>query len=110
MIYHDDAQMALTCSGDEKQFTSAPNQSVRNALELSRGNLLLTHPISPIVAASRCPTCHSIIYSRRHQLCGVCGRPLPEQCLFPVSEALRIQGLLTTEKQRHRQWLARASV
>jgi len=55
----------------------------------------------------RCPCCHSIIYSRRHRLCGACGEPLPDECLFPVPEALRIEALLSTEKQKHRRWLAR---
>jgi hypothetical protein len=56
---------------------------------------------------SRCPACHSIIYSRRHSLCGVCGNPLPENRLFTPSEANAVTRLLAIEKQRYRQWLSK---
>jgi hypothetical protein len=54
---------------------------------------------------ARCPECDSIVYSRRHRLCGVCNQPLPEHLLFSVREAARIEQLLQTERLRHRQWM-----
>ena len=52
-----------------------------------------------------CPECKSIIYSRRHRLCGVCNQPLPEHLLFTGSEAQRVTRLMETERIRHRRWL-----
>jgi predicted nucleic acid-binding Zn ribbon protein len=52
-----------------------------------------------------CPSCDSIVYSRRHRLCGVCGQVLPEDCLFTATEAESVEILLRTEQQRHRAWL-----
>ena len=57
--------------------------------------------------AHRCPVCHSIICSRRHRLCGVCGQALPEDRLFTPSEAKAVTWLLSMEKQRYRQWLSK---
>ena len=54
---------------------------------------------------ARCPECDSVVYSRRHRLCGVCNQPLPEHLLFNVMEAARIEQLLQTERLRHRQWM-----
>jgi predicted nucleic acid-binding Zn ribbon protein len=53
----------------------------------------------------RCPSCDSIVYSRRHRLCGVCGQMLPEACLFTAIEAESVEMLLRTERQRHKAWL-----
>lgn len=55
----------------------------------------------------RCPACRSIIYSRRHRMCGVCSQPLPEEFLFTAFEARQVKALLETERARHRQWCAR---
>jgi hypothetical protein len=55
----------------------------------------------------RCPECDSIVYSRRHKLCGVCSQPLPEELLFSSFEAHRVEALLIDERRRHRQWLER---
>jgi hypothetical protein len=54
-----------------------------------------------------CPVCHSIIYSRRHKLCGVCGEKLPADCLFSADQAHSVEVLLTEERDRHRKWLDR---
>ena len=54
-----------------------------------------------------CPHCGSIIYSRRHKLCGSCGEALPERCLFSPQEAQSVQTLLNEERNRHRKWLHR---
>ena len=56
-----------------------------------------------------CPSCDSIVYSRRHRSCGVCGLPLPDDCLFTAAEAEKVEMLLRTEQQHHRAWLKRES-
>ena len=56
-----------------------------------------------------CPSCDSIVYSRRHKLCGVCGLALPEDCLFSATEAESVEMLLRTERQRHRAWLKKTT-
>jgi hypothetical protein len=56
----------------------------------------------------RCPSCNSIVYTRRHGRCGVCERVLPENLLFTNDEAETIDTLLRNERQRHRAWLVRA--
>ncbi len=56
----------------------------------------------------RCPSCNSLVYSRRHKRCGVCGQALPASCLFSPDEAERVDALLRTERQRHRAWLKKA--
>jgi hypothetical protein len=58
---------------------------------------------------TKCPECASIIYSRRHRLCGVCSQPLPEHLLFNMREAQRVTQLLEQERMRHRQWLQQRS-
>ncbi|MBI4660526.1 MAG: hypothetical protein HY735_16945 [Verrucomicrobia bacterium] len=58
-------------------------------------------------AESRCPHCDSIIYSRRHKLCGLCGQALPEELRFSASEVERLENILRTEQQRHRVWMKR---
>lgn len=55
----------------------------------------------------RCPECHSIVYSRRHRLCGVCSQPLPDHLLFSMIEARRVEDTLRSEQNRHRQWMER---
>lgn len=52
-----------------------------------------------------CPSCGSIVYTRRHKLCGACGEALPEDCLFTAGEAQNVEMLLRTERQSHRAWL-----
>jgi hypothetical protein len=56
-------------------------------------------------APARCPECASIVYSRRHRLCGVCSQPLPDHLLFTIRDAQRIEQLLASERVRHRRWL-----
>ena len=52
----------------------------------------------------RCPHCSSIVYSRRHRLCGACSGELPDSCLFSEQEARRVEMLLRSEQERHRRW------
>ena|SRR5437667_738529 len=56
-----------------------------------------------------CPSCHSIVYSRRHRLCGVCGEVLPEDCLFTATEAESVEMVLRAERRRYRAWLKRTT-
>ena len=65
---------------------------------------LVRHP-GPARKAARCPECDSIIYSRRHRLCGVCGQALPDNLLFTVIEARRVETILSAERERHRKWM-----
>jgi hypothetical protein len=58
--------------------------------------------------AARCPACNSIVYSRRHELCSVCGEHLPQKCRFTNWEARRVESLFETERSRHRAWLRKA--
>jgi hypothetical protein len=52
----------------------------------------------------RCPHCNSIIYSRRHRVCGVCCEPLPVACTFSEEESASVKSLLQEERERHRKW------
>jgi len=54
-----------------------------------------------------CPSCNSIIYSRRHSRCGVCEQELPKNLLFNTAEAEKVDALLTAERQRHKAWLTK---
>jgi ribosomal protein L32 len=54
-----------------------------------------------------CPSCGSIVYSRRHRLCGACGQVLPADCLLTSTEAGNVELLIMTERQRHKAWLKR---
>ena len=56
-------------------------------------------------APAICPECRSIVYSRRHRLCGVCNQPLPDHLLFTPRESQRVSQLLQSERVRHRRWL-----
>jgi len=35
----------------------------------------------------RCPDCHAVVYSRKAKVCGVCGKPLPEEFLLSDRQA-----------------------
>jgi len=59
--------------------------------------------------ARHCPSCDSIVYSRRHSLCGVCGHALPEDCRFSAADAESVEMILRTERQRHRAWLKKTT-
>lgn len=56
-------------------------------------------------AERRCPHCNSVVYSRRHKLCGVCAEPLPAACLFSDEQAQSVRSLVSEERERHRVWL-----
>src|SRR5437867_9692752 len=62
------------------------------------------------LSEKRCPSCDSIIYSRRHNRCGVCERELPVNFLFTSDEAEKVDVLLRTERERHRAWLTRVEL
>ena len=55
----------------------------------------------------RCPHCNSVVYSRRHERCGACERPLPPSCRFSEQEAEQVLALFQWEREQHRHWLKR---
>lgn len=67
----------------------------------------LTRKLAAHAPGLRCPHCNSIVYSRRHKLCGVCSQALPESFAFPPEDARRLERILRTEQIRHRSWMAR---
>lgn len=68
----------------------------------------LVRQIAPARPMFRCPECHSILYTRRHRLCGVCGQELPTAILFSSEESNRVRGLLESERAKHRAWMQRS--
>ena len=72
------------------------------------GNQVLLRRIGLEPRNERCPACNSIIYSRRHDRCGVCERFLPKSYLLNCAEAERVNLLLKTERERHRAWLMKS--
>ena len=74
-------------------------------LLVSSGNQDLFPRIGVVPKERHCPSCDSVVYSRRHRLCGVCAQVLPDDCLFTQTEAQNVETLLRTERQRHRAWL-----
>ena len=69
--------------------------------------VLLSRQLTSTLLGARCPHCNSIIYSRRHKLCGVCSQSLPEDYLFSETEARRIESILRTEQSRHKKWMSK---
>lgn len=69
--------------------------------------LRLTRHIAEPRPQLRCPGCNSILYARRHSLCGVCGEELPRSLLFSAMEVTRVNAVLAIEKQKHRAWMAK---
>lgn len=55
----------------------------------------------------KCPSCSSIVYSRKSRYCGVCGQHLPASFLFSKAERESVSSLMQAERARHRQWLSR---
>jgi acetyl-CoA carboxylase beta subunit len=58
-------------------------------------------------SVSKCPSCESIIYSRKNKICGVCAEALPDELLFTADERERVEELIEREKMRHHWWRAR---
>jgi len=67
---------------------------------------LVRHIVEPRTDL-RCPCCNALVYSRRHKLCGVCAQELPKNFLFSEVQALKVEGLLQRERQKHRAWMKR---
>jgi hypothetical protein len=85
--------------------TEGPPARTQEASPAQHG---LTRQLAMPGSGNRCPHCGSIIYSRRHKLCGVCTEELPAELLFPRQEAQRLQCLMRSEELRHRTWMAKA--
>jgi hypothetical protein len=86
---------------------SEPETGQQVSIPFRRPGILVRVGVEP--SERRCPACNSLVYSRRHNRCGVCGRILPTSCLFTSDEAERVDALLRKERQRHRDWLRRAA-
>jgi hypothetical protein len=76
-------------------------------LSIPSGGDFLSTRIGVPLREQHCPSCNSIVYSRRQSQCGVCEQALPEGLLFSRAEAERVDVLLRTERERHRVWLMR---
>src|SRR5437763_16920811 len=85
-------------------------QGRRESLPVSFDGDILSSRLGIHLRQQRCPSCDSIIYSRRHNRCGVCERILPVDFLFTSDEAGKVDVLLRTERERHRAWLTRVEV
>jgi len=91
--------------------TSRRSKNSRNeSYSAFHGDQFLLRRIGVEPLNERCPSCDSIIYSRRHSRCGVCEQVLPTSLLFSSAEAHRVDRLLKTERQQHRAWLNRSNV
>jgi hypothetical protein len=102
-----DNYSGLDTGVDARDWSGLGSAPRLDAGDATQGNLdRITRPVTTETSGHRCPSCRSIVYSRRHRLCGVCSQPLPEQLLFSVSEAKRIKALMQFERARHRKWLA----
>jgi len=85
---------------------ATPSQStILLTSRASGAHAALTRQLGGRGQPARCPECHSVVYSRRHKLCGVCNQPLPPNLLFSPQESHHIEALLWNERTKHRQWL-----
>lgn len=48
----------------------------------------------------KCPDCGSVIYSRKHVLCGVCGKRLPDSLLFTPEDRAMVDQQMEDLKRR----------
>src|SRR5439155_19320962 len=94
--------VTLTVQGSE--------QGRREMSPVSLDGDILSSRLGIRLIEKRCPSCDSIIYSRRHNRCGVCERILPVNFLFTSDEAEKVDVLLRTERERHRAWLTRVEI
>ena len=82
-------------------------QSTSGITPASFDGRFLSSRIGVRLREQRCPSCNSVVYTRRHNRCGVCEQVLPESFLFTSDEAEKVDTLLRTERQRHQAWLRR---
>ena len=47
-----------------------------------------------------CPKCGSVVYSRRHLVCGRCGEKLPESAGFDVATRQRLDAMAAEEHKQ----------
>jgi hypothetical protein len=52
----------------------------------------------------KCPHCQSIIYSRRHKVCGKCGSALPENLVLTPAQIQKLDKERAREKKRSREF------
>ena len=48
----------------------------------------------------KCPKCGSVIYSRRHPVCGRCGEKLPASLMFNPVVRKNIEEMIEQDKKR----------
>src|SRR5262249_25259815 len=106
--YLDQEDGAMLCQG-EQTLTSGHRRdgdSVQPPRACSAQSSL-TRRLARPCPGLHCPQCGSVIYSRSHQLCGVCAHKLPGEVLFPAEEIQRLRCLMREERRRHRVWVAK---
>jgi len=94
--------VTLTVQGSE--------QGRREMSPVSLDGDILSSRLGIRLRQQRCPSCNSLVYTRRHSRCGVCEQVLPESFRFTGAEAEKIDILLRTERKRHRAWLTKVEV
>ena len=52
----------------------------------------------------RCPNCHSLIYSRKNKICGVCEKPLPKELLMSDAEIAFWKKEMDQEEKREKEF------
>jgi hypothetical protein len=52
----------------------------------------------------KCPNCQSVIYSRRHKVCGQCGAELPKDLLLTTAQVEALDKQRAAEKKRAREF------
>jgi predicted nucleic acid-binding Zn ribbon protein len=77
------------------------------SLDVPAASHALTRQLGASSPGLFCSECGSIIYSRRHKLCSVCGHKLPAELLFSKEEAQRLECLMRSEQRRHRAWMSK---
>ena len=95
------------CMNAENLTLRWSEQSKGATIPVTFDGRFLSSRIGVRLREQRCPTCNSVVYSRRHTRCGVCEQVLPESFLFTRAEVEKVDTLLRTERQLHRAWLSR---
>jgi hypothetical protein len=48
----------------------------------------------------KCPKCGSVIYSRRHPVCGRCGAKLPDSLMFNPAVRKKVDEMIEQDRKR----------
>jgi hypothetical protein len=52
----------------------------------------------------RCPNCHSLVYSGKNKICGVCEKPLPKKLLMSAAEIIFWKKEMDQEEKREKEY------